>query len=170
MGWYINGTENTGFDGSRGNGAFEPVIINPNGGGELAAGYFHYLYWNTNDGPAGEQVTRTGQFIRLLDVMEAVVLRETWPKTGGGYTGIYLWNSAGLSQSGAGLSGVERAGIAVDEFGPSIGSTDITGYYLPNAMTLVTTQGVATESRDRIIQFLMKCRAAMLRYSATWTV
>lgn len=177
MSWYIRGFNSKfGFDGTTqsgggGGAAFEPQQINPQLSEELPVGQEHYLFWNTN-GFAAERVTKTGDAVRLLDVMRATVLRETWPKSGGGWTGVYLWNSAGLSQNGAGLSGVERSGVTVDANGPGIGVGDITGYYLPNAMTLVTTQPTQSPSdeiKNDILLFLLKCEAAMLRYSATWT-
>ena len=177
MSWYIRGYQSRfGFDGTTlsggfGGAVFEPQSVNPQLSEEIPVGNEHYLFWNTN-GLAGERVTSTGDAIRLLDVMRATVLRETWPKSGGGWTAVYLYKSAGLSQNGAGLSGVERAGITVDANGPSIGSADITGYYLPNAMTLITTQPTLSPSdeiKNDIMLFLLKCEAAMLRYSATWT-
>ena len=178
MSWYLKGydyrfgLDGTRKDGGSGDGFFEPQIVNPQSGEELPQGIEHLLFWNTN-GLAGERVTSTGQALRLLDVMEATVLRETWPKSGAGLTGVYLYNSAGPSQNGAGLSGVERAGIVVDANGPSIGASDITGFYLPNAMTLVTWQPPVipqAENKNSIMQFLQKCRVTMLKYSSIWTV
>jgi hypothetical protein len=178
MSWFIFGRNYSfGFDGTTtvgggvSSGYFEPLPINPQSGEEIPTGNEHYLFWNTN-GLAAERVTNTADALRLLDVMRAVVLRETWPKNGGGITGVYLWKSAGLSQNGAGLSGVERAGIAVDENGPYVGTSGYTGYYLPNAMTLLTAQPnnpPSAEIKNDIMLFLLKCEAAMLRYSATWT-
>jgi hypothetical protein len=176
MSWYIKGYDyQVGFDGVTAgfNGFFEPANISPTGSQELPTGYFHYLFWNTTEPATGERVTSTGQAMRLIDSIEAAVIRETWPKNGSGYTGVFAWNSAGISRNGAGLSGVERSGIFVDANLITIGVSDITNYYSNNAMTLVTAQIVTTpnaETANSITQFLMKCRAAMLRYSSTWTV
>lgn len=109
--------------------------------------------------------------MRLLDVMEAIVNRETWPKNGLGYTGIYLWNRAGISQTGQ--FSAEVSGSYVNDSGPGIGVTDIAGYYVNNAMTLVTAQPAvppSQEMRTAILVFLQKCRASMLRNAAVWTV